>query len=371
MKLRKINFLQKPAEKIIFFSMIKTVPECLLTRKNAIETIWCLDETNYEAIFTEICKFYDTGCIQCAEIFETLGTYSTFHLKNLPLAHQMCNDFAKKYQIKSVCCFIASHSLRKMLENDKILDTTSCKQVAKTAHVFALRQNNLYFSQKLTNQDVIDVYPYDSLEYAIVHDDIEGFKQNFESFNDYDLEFKITIIDSPFYTELLLVDACAYYGALRCFEYLNEKGAVFSTDTFRCAVIGGNPKIIHLCEDKPNIKIDNVSLDLAIRAHHYIIANWLEVKYNLRFSWLPILEAKNYRFLFAKLKKVTDINCIDSRHSTILNAATALNNVDIIDWIRDVSNKHPMNLKKLASLVTGHGYTRSKSIIVHHHAFHA
>ncbi|EAX98136.1 hypothetical protein TVAG_332460 [Trichomonas vaginalis G3] len=281
---------------------------------------------------------------------------------NLGTAYDFCKDLQTRLHFSKVPIFIKSYSLRKLLDNDQIIESNS-KSPIQNEQIFVFRQNNLHFSQELTHQDILNVYEFKSIEYTLLHDNILKFKEFFQNYSPYTVDCFMSMIDSPHYKELILLDACAYYGASKCFHYLLENGSPISSETFNCAVIGGNPAIIHTCESIPNINISNSAIDLAIKAHRYTVALWLEVKYKLRFSWNSVLETKDYRFLINKIKKIKDINCVDSKRSTLLNAAETYNDTEIINWVIGASNKNPMNLKKLAQwVVKGNVSTYVKNI---------
>ncbi|EAY01142.1 hypothetical protein TVAG_040470 [Trichomonas vaginalis G3] len=256
------------------------IPVSFINHANAIETIWCLDSTNADIILAETIKNYDSGYINIDQIFEALGYFAIYHLKELETIYSFCTQLISKYQITKIMPSIKSHSLRYILKENGYTDINTEKSIMNE-HIFAMRQNNLHFAKDWSMQEIIYVYPFQSIEFAILNDDIDLFKEFFK----YPTPppAKITMIDSPYYPELSIIDACAYYGAQNCFFFLLENHIKLTDNSFKCSIIGGNTKIILACESN---KIDNSFLDIAINAHHFAVAKWLETKYKLIFSWV-------------------------------------------------------------------------------------
>lgn len=140
------------------------------------------------------------------------------------------------------------------------------------------KRYNQYFKfnaySNCTIEQIIQVYPKDSILYYILRDDIENFIQGFT----FDIE---TTFD-----DMTCASHAAKYGAVKIFKFLVANDAVISKDTLADAFITCNQEIIKICENAVGIgQFDQDCMNNAMMFHHNEIAINLADNYNLKYSW--------------------------------------------------------------------------------------
>lgn len=253
------------------------------------------------------------------------------------------NNIFSPYAILDLFDCISSKSLKNLLPYVKLVSSfLKSQNLLKIEYPFsqnpalqaALIKSDVIsgeIPEEYTNmslEDIYKIYPKDSLKNIIFYDDIEKFK----GLQDLDI-----MIDETY----SLIDYCARCGAVKCFDYLLEKGQKFTDETMENAFIGNNTEIIHKCETK--CFVSTRCLMNCIENHHNITAKYVQEKYALDFPWESTLMYYNFQSFFAKLSSSKTIDDRDQYGKTALMAACEYGFFPIVSFL--VENGSEVNLK--------------------------
>lgn len=115
---------------------------------------------------------------------------------------------------------------------------------------------------------------------AIYNDDVETFQLLASRIPNFDNNLKLNPFDFEsieiLRKEVTYIQLAAFYGSVRCFQYLLLQDASL-LDVPMFAVCGGNTEIIHILEQNQRSFKDLVQT--AIEYHHYDIAKYLSAQY--------------------------------------------------------------------------------------------
>ena len=118
-----------------------------------------------------------------------------------------------------------------------------------------------------TIEEYEDVFPYNSIYYAVSKDDVN--KVVFLSSTTNIKKERVTIDDS----KVSLLTVAALCGSVRVFKYMIVNGCTIDRDTAEHALMGGSEQIVEIIAQH-NYNY-NYCLKIAIEAHHNHLANWL------------------------------------------------------------------------------------------------
>ena len=114
----------------------------------------------------------------------------------------------------------------------------------------------------------------------IIKDDVDKLKQ-FLLINDAKrlplLNFSSFIRESDLSMRIEVLDSCALFGGIKCFDFLLVNGYEFGNSIQMSAIIGGNFDIIHKVEEA-KYSFDNL-LHISFKYHHKDISDWLLSNY--------------------------------------------------------------------------------------------
>ncbi|EAX78909.1 hypothetical protein TVAG_537920 [Trichomonas vaginalis G3] len=156
------------------------------------------------------------------------------------------------------------------------------------------------FVPKMKEEEILNIYSTESPLYYIAWDKVDDLKNKFPKLDD-DLK-----IDN----EITPLDCSIKYGSELCFSYLKNLGAVYTDDSQKYAVQGGNRNIfMQMIEDGESFdRVTNIALDY----HNFEIADYL--KSNFRQTFGSIAESMrfgNYDVASYLLSNREDINKIN------------------------------------------------------------
>ncbi|EAX87595.1 ankyrin repeat protein, putative [Trichomonas vaginalis G3] len=150
-------------------------------------------------------------------------------------------------------------------------------------------------------QDILEIYDKSSILHSIFQDNAQKLAK-FANATNFDVDTSIEGNN--------LIDHCAFYGSVECFRFLVCNQAKVTMKTLENACLGGDNEIIQFCEQKflPNMRCINNS----VVAHHNDIANYLQSKYDLEYSWSKCTFSYNIEMFLAKLCSIKEINSPDN-----------------------------------------------------------
>lgn len=288
------------------------VPDEFRELNDAVKIIWTINKTNSDAILAQTIKNIENNILSIERVFNLI---SCMHTSTNDVIFPFCLSLANHFHVQKQKIYIRSPFLRAFLfYHDVIVDNSS-------SHI----------NEKMA----ISVYPESSIQYAIRADDIQSFQEicmSIESMNP-DQIIRLANVPYPFICVTML-SAAAFYGAVNCFKFMvanyNVSETMFDTQFFTCAVIGGNPDIINLCDQK-SIKFNSMLVSFAIYYHRDNVAAWLIEKYDADISFTTSLTTLNLPFFFYKLSLGINESDTDSRHA--VHAAVIANCMDILRYL--------------------------------------
>ena len=140
-----------------------------------------------------------------------------------------------------------------------------------------------FSKKKSSNSERYDFYDGPRINYAlsslIIKDDVDSLQKLSSNPKIHISEERVFIkLDNSFRCKKIepecnAIECAAFYGSLKCFKFLLLNIKLNSENLAKYAIAGGNPEIIHICEQqKCNFKD---TLDIAIAFHHNDIVQWI------------------------------------------------------------------------------------------------
>ncbi|OHS94516.1 hypothetical protein TRFO_39332 [Tritrichomonas foetus] len=128
---------------------------------------------------------------------------------------------------------------------------------------------------------------FESYDYimTIKNDDIDTL-QSLTSNSSLSLNHNFLKSQNAFFQSFILslIEVAAYFSSIKCFKFLLSNHVDLRDSLFFFAIAGGNPEIIHLCEQHLSFFDYNLSLEIAIIFHHYELISWLIESKNTQFT---------------------------------------------------------------------------------------
>lgn len=224
----KKDEIQIPIDEILFFSNLRQ------KKNNLFGELLIKIGEHYDFIVDPVKIGRENGFI--VRYMYDKGYYS---LKQVKDACENCSVYREKGIYLPLYLFFA-HEFS-LYEKDAHYYGFSSKYYEK------LKEDDYYLLDEILKNG----YETNSMQYCLIHDDLAKFKIFLE--NDY--ENGDTILLNTFEGlyrdyELYLVEAAAYFGAVKIFKYLFDQRVIIDGDTVRWAVIGGSKEIIDMCLER-------------------------------------------------------------------------------------------------------------------------
>lgn len=165
-----------------------------------------------------------------------------------------------------------------------------------------------------------------------------------------------------------LLEFCAFFGSIKCFKFilLNEKSNN-NFELIKYAIAGGNPEIIHICEQSGFLNFKETR-EIAIKFHHWNIFEWLcdnkchseklnDLQNQDIYSYLnQCIRFSNFTTLsYLLLSKEVDLNFA-------LLTAIDYDNLLLTKWL--IKHKEKLNKEEISKQKSGFLYyaTRNENI---------
>ncbi|OHS99638.1 hypothetical protein TRFO_08250 [Tritrichomonas foetus] len=199
--------------------------------------------------------------------------FQTFLLVELKKIFILYGDLAKL----EIICFFATKFLHKFdIIKYQILKIISFYYRCKVNIPFFYRLCQIHLIENLeySNSDK-DYFP-NEITFAIYTDNID-LLQFYSCQTSFDINKKIPehyhSLSHVVNNECSYLEFAAFYSSVKCFKFLLINHATISEKLPKFAVAGGNPEIIHLCEQN-NLSF-NDTIDVAIAYNHPDLIEWL------------------------------------------------------------------------------------------------
>ena len=182
--------------------------------------------------------------------------------------------------------------------------------------------------EKMNVERIENVYPKNSLIYAIINDNIE--KIVFESTKTDFFNHEQRFIDK----KMTYVDIAAYSGSLNTFKFMLLNGSKLTEKTGKNAVEGGCLEIAEICAQQ-QINLKNCLHD-AIKYHRNDIAKWIFDEYGFTDRDLvKCVSAFNLNLFFTFYPSSLNINAVGSNQKSLLMAATINGDIGMVKFLLD------------------------------------
>lgn len=249
---------------------LEHLPENLVKTYNAYEILWSLRSKSPEDVFTQIKPFIEQNILSSIQISNIISLLTSPCPKKLIKVYNFIELLNKNYpEIK--------------IKDNKIINSLR-------------RLQNADLTNEETKASLLDIYPKDSLQYAILFDDLDRFIYYTNSRPKFNMQDPIDIsyYDSSI-THDKIIDLCAYFGSINCFKYIIANHPILR-HTFQCACIGGNLEIVRLITQSDPEFLQS-SLNYAIMYHNNEIDDWLLENYDIKYKLYHAALGGNYLYI--------------------------------------------------------------------------
>ena len=175
-------------------------------------------------------------------------------------------------------------------------------------------------------QRIENIYPPDSLIYAILHDNIE--RVVFESTKPGFFTEQVKFIDK----RIEYINIAAFAASVKVFKFLMLNGSSISEKTCKFSVEGGSLEISEICAQR-NISMKR-SLSKAIKYHRNDIAKWIVDEYDFTDKDLACcVSCFNTEMFFYMFPRSLNIDALGSNQRTLLMLATINGNREMVNFL--------------------------------------
>lgn len=211
---------------------------------NTINTIFHLDQsTGINLLFDSICNIlidkYKLPLKKVLKIIEMASTTGNHNLKIYWELYKKLYDFYKP----------------NILASDYSLFGRFQALVIKHYNIKGDLKNSVYGNE--TIDQILDIFPRDSLLYYLMTDDNDSFVKYMLSDENFNYNQQIN--------GKSLLEWCSYYGSVNCFRILRSNGASISNNCLQLSFLGANPDIIH--ELFQTMTSDSQCMEYSIQKH--------------------------------------------------------------------------------------------------------
>ncbi|EAX96081.1 hypothetical protein TVAG_063840 [Trichomonas vaginalis G3] len=297
-------------------------------------------EDVYNLVITVLISKYQ---VRISDLILSLAVAIKYNYRSIDIYVQILNKILTKYSITR-------------LPDDPLTDYLA------HCNLELVRDADNIFQIKLT----VNSFPKeDDVKYFIMYDQIDKFKEYTTQNPLDDIEINI-----PLYSNIRLLEACAYYGSANIFNFLiSNFHCEITQKCFQLSLIGGNTDIINEC--LKHYEIDSACFDYIVASHNnnflkYIFDRDLyELQY---FNFEELIYAQNLKAVFLMyekdknsiipwcagfsqtldLIKTEDLNLSNTTdRSYILHYAVKFNNINIVKFILESLDKFPIDINFL------------------------
>ena len=269
--------------KLLFRDVEEHIPDDIKKTLNLIEEIIEVSDENIEKVFKDV----EAGEVSMNTIYKVIEYALNIRFNHTQSLVSLLDLLSKKYGYEYDDEL--SDRVYSILINQKLIEAD------ESDWAYTL------YSMK----EIIDVFPEDSPEFSIIHDDVDTFikKSSEASFNAKEM-IKINS-NSPLYyvketTKVSYLQAIAYFGAVKCFKYAILSGYFELNNVEDYAVAVVNIEIIHMLEQK-GLSFDKC-LEVSIKFHRHDVSDWLVLHYKCKDSSLyNSFKCYNHRAFFFKI----------------------------------------------------------------------
>ena len=149
----------------------------------------------------------------------------------------------------------------------------------------------------------------------------------------------------------LPLSVAALFGSVKCFKFLVANGNKIGSKTCSLAIAGGNPEIVHICEQSGK-KFSDVSFFNSIRYHRFELFEWLVTHYGNEDNYsYGCLQFFNEPAFFYYISRGIDLDEVFEKEKTVLHYAVKFMDEDLIEFIlenkinidsKDINKKTPI-----------------------------
>lgn len=226
---------------------------------------------------------------QIQESFTKNEIYNIFN-SNPPILLSLYENGIIKYEQISKCqnFSLGNYFLAEKIEHEGI----------ETPNSFMMDETIIHYQSHL-NDYIVNRKEYHSeseIAKSIRNDDIDNFTDLIGQTN---LQLDSTIPQSIFesnvdlyFNNKSLIEYAASFGSLNIFKFLFSQLQTFPPNVFNAAVIGGNPEIIQLLEEK-GYKPDSLSLTEAVINHRNDIFEYFTMNYEIEIDFDLFIDSIN------------------------------------------------------------------------------
>lgn len=176
----------------------------------------------------------------------------------------------------------------------------------------------------------------ETLGYYIYNDDLDNVAMLYQK-NPKDFELPIDYLYSyktPIKSKTNAINLAAYFGAVKCFDFLYEKQNNISENTVYMATAGKDQVIFNKIKDKIN-DID-CTMKFAIRYHNYNVIDYLIKERNapnpsLHYS----IDSFNFRTLLYSVQNNLDVKIVDSSDISPIRLSVQAGFIEITKYLKN------------------------------------
>ena len=233
-------------------------------------------------------------------------------------------------------CMLYSDFIFKLFNSSVIKDKTLFLNILEQ---LLQNQSNSYFKhifdvnkdKSHCNINVIDITKakHDKIIDFIINDDslsfIDYLAKSMIDINSESIEFDLYKFIFPNSSNFKIIEACAFFGAVKCFKYVMNVSYYKTDNLLACVIAGGNPEIIKLYrESVKEVQYTYNLLVISIRFHHLEVFEWLYEQVNN--------ELKNSNDLIDKCVQCSNYKTFLYLYKGSLKDYIIKNSIEFGDW---------------------------------------
>lgn len=264
---------------------------------NVINNIFQLNTNDISQIYSEIVKFMNDYCLNINAIAEIINCAAENNEKYLRGYWEVFKKLHEEYKLE--------------FSEQRDYNDEFYALITKEYHTGWSLSFKKYEDKMV--DEILDVYPPDSVMQYIMLDDFENFRTL--DIKNYDGDVN----------GMKYIDWCSYYGSLNCFRFLRNNGAKISDETFRYSFHGKNPQIIHELLQE-NLKPDYFCMENAIIMHNTDVAIYLNSNFEIEIPDNLVMKYFNLPLFLYKL-------CISKNFDSCLSKSVYFGIPSLVEFI--------------------------------------
>ena len=189
-----------------------------------------------------------------------------------------------------------------------------------------------FSNPQLSWQDMLNIFPSNSIGHIIHNDDIEQFAIHSDESGFYLQTLKI-----PNETEGTLLSLAGFFGSVKIFKYIiiNDQNEWINhkKEIAEAVLKGGNEEILEICVQN-DFPFSSKSIKTALYSHHNDVAQWILNNYGYSdVRMIDMIQSFNVLGIAFAMENGLDISQLDNDNHTSLISASCIGYCYVAEWL--------------------------------------